>query len=100
MTNAVSMPVLPTVGFGVGQSSIDIVSRAGANQTVQGNLVTQTATDVQMFSQRDPFVARLSNKGGSATMVTHRPSSTILMQMGEKDTKKMVKKKFDLQNAR
>lgn len=94
------MPVLPTVGFGVGQSSIDIVSRAGANQTVQGNLVTQTATDVQMFSQRDPFVARLSNKGGSTAMVTHRPSSTILMQMGEKDTKKMVKKKFDLQNAR
>jgi hypothetical protein len=48
-----------------------------------------------MFSHRDPFVSRLQKKGDS-----NRPGSTILMQNGDKDTKRMIKKKFDLPNAR
>lgn len=68
MANAVSMPVIPTVGFGAAQSSIDIVSRSGAH------LVSQEATsDVQMFSQRDPVVSRLNNKGADIAMMSNRP---------------------------
>jgi hypothetical protein len=40
-------------------------------------------------------VSRL-NKGADS----NRPSSTILMQLGDKNTKRMIKKKFDLANAR
>lgn len=77
MQNAVSMPVLPTI----------YVPESQHAQTI-----TQPH-DIQMFSQRDPLINRLSK-------VTDRPSSTILMQIGEKGTKKMIKKKFDIANAR
>ena len=42
-------------------------------------------------------MARLSKPIASRV---NRPSSTIIMQAGDKETKKMVKKKFDLPNAR
>lgn len=51
-----------------------------------------------MFSQRDPLVAKLSRDPADATL--NRPSSTILMQDGDKDTKRQIKKRFDLPNAR
>ena len=54
--------------------------------------------DIFTFSHRDPYVNRL-NRGEACTM-PNRPSSTVLMQLGEKDVKKMIKKKFDLANAR
>ena len=51
-----------------------------------------------MFSQRDPLLSRLHN--GDGNTLSNRPNSTILMQLGDKDTKKMIKKKFDIANAR
>ena len=50
-----------------------------------------------MFSHRDPFVSSLKGDGNA---LSNRPSSTVLMQLGDKDTKKLIKKKFDLPNAR
>lgn len=43
---------------------------------------------------------RLNKGGESNNKLSNRPSSTVLMQVGDKDTKKMIKKKFDLPNAR
>ena len=40
-------------------------------------------------------LGRMDAKNGN-----NRPNSTVLMQIGDKDTKKMIKKKFDLANAR
>jgi len=51
-----------------------------------------------VFSQRDPFLSRL--KQGEGAPMSNRPSSTVLMQIGDKDVKKMIKKKFDIANAR
>ena len=50
-----------------------------------------------MLSQRDPLISRLHK--AEATL-SNRPGSTVLMQLGDKDTKKMIKKKFDIANAR
>jgi len=78
MANAVSMPVLPTLH--------------NAPESQHAQTITQPH-DIQMFSQRDPMLNVLSK-------VTDRPGSTILMQIGEKGTKSMIKKKFDIANAR
>lgn len=51
-----------------------------------------------MLSHRDPVVNRLNR--GDPGALPNRPSSTVLMQLGDKGVKKMIKKKFDLVNAR
>ena len=51
-----------------------------------------------MLSHRDPFFNRLNR--GDPTTLPNRPGSTVLMQVGDKDVKKLIKKKFDLVNAR
>ena len=60
--------------------------------------------DPSMFSHRDPVVDALGKTGMDKGPVRAngivRPSSTLIMQIGQKDTKKMIKKKFDLPNAR
>ena len=48
-----------------------------------------------MFTARDPAINRLKQE-----QKIGRPNSTMLMQEGAKDTKKLIKKKFDLPNAR
>ena len=53
--------------------------------------------DVHMFSHRDPLLSRLHKE--EATL-SNRPGSTVLMQIGDKETKRMIKKKFDIANAR
>jgi len=88
MHNAVSMPVLPTM---------DNQMTSMAQTEHNDGQISQQA-EIYMFSHRDPFVNRL-NKGDTVKM-SNRPSSTVLMQLGDKDTKKMIKKKFDVANAR
>ena len=48
-----------------------------------------------MFSARDPIISRLKQE-----QKIGRAGSTVIMQDGEKDTKRLIKKKFDLANAR
>lgn len=92
LQNAFSMPVLRTLNDPKG---------ALGNLKTEGPNNDQALTeqgDMYMLSHRDPVVNRLNR--GEPGAIPNRPSSTVLMQLGDKEHKKMIKKKFDLANAR
>ena len=97
MVAAASLPVLPTMNaMSTIQDSVQnpLATEAAAregNGDEDGQTVSQ---GVAMFSQRDPFLMRL-NRGDGNAKLSNRPSSTVLMQLGDKDTKKMIKKRLD-----
>ena len=69
--------------------------KVGAFNTEDSQQQTMGQADIQMFSARDPR----QNQPDIST-ISNRPHSTVLMQLGDKDTKKLIKKKFDIANAR
>ena len=89
------MPVLPGLQQRPLTSTLD---GAETNFGGKGGHTMSQHTEMQMLSHRDPFFNRLNR--GDPTAVPNRPSSTVLMQVGDKDVKKLIKKKFDLVNAR
>ena len=56
--------------------------------------------DFQVLSHRDPLMMTRLNPNEAYISLPNQPGSTVLMQLGDKDTKRLVKKKFDLGNAR